>query len=175
MTDEGEINAAATATAFVLSPLFDLRNSYFLLGGVAGISPKMGTLGSAAFARFSVQVALQYEIDARERPEGSPTGYIPQGTTGVGQYPQYIYGTEVYELNDALRQRALDFARNATLNDTLEAQAYRELYVSSSDYSPATSAPSVLACDTATSDVWWVICERARAILTCSAGTPELC
>lgn len=156
VTDEGEINAAATATAFVLSPLFDLRQSYFLLGGVAGISPKVGTLGSAAFARFSVQVALQYEFDARERPEGAPTGYVPQGTTGVGQYPKYIYGTEVYELNDALRQHALNFARNATLNDTSDAQAYRALYAGGdTDYSAATAPPSVVACDTATSDVWY--------------------
>ncbi|KZV70614.1 purine nucleoside permease [Peniophora sp. CONT] len=156
VTDEGEINAAATTTAFVFSPLFDLSKSYFLLGGVAGISPKMGTLGSVAFARFSVQVALQYELDAREKPEGASTGYIPQGTTGVGQYPRYIYGTEVYELNDALRQHAINFARNATLNDTLEAQAYRALYDGGdSDYSPATATPSVVACDTGTSDVWY--------------------
>ncbi|VDB99125.1 unnamed protein product [Peniophora sp. CBMAI 1063] len=137
VTDEGEINAAATATAFVLSPLFDLRQSYFLLGGVAGISPK-------------------YEFDARERPEGAPTGYVPQGTTGVGQYPKYIYGTEVYELNDALRQHALNFARNATLNDTSDAQTYRALYEGGdTDYSAATAPPSVVACDTATSDVWY--------------------
>ena len=104
VTDDGEINAAATATALVLSPSFDLRSTYFLLAGDAGISPRVGTLASVAFARFSVQVALQYEFDARERPEGSPTGYVPQGTTGVGQYPEFIYGTEVFELNDALAQ-----------------------------------------------------------------------
>ncbi|VDC03909.1 unnamed protein product [Peniophora sp. CBMAI 1063] len=155
ITDEGEINAAATATAFVLSDRFDLRKSYFLLAGDAGISPKVSTLGSVAFARFSVQVALQYEFDARERPEGSPTGYIPQGTTGYNQYPQYIYGTEVYELNDALRQRAIDFARKATLNDTADARAYRATYAGNESYTPAISTPSVVGCDTATSDVWF--------------------
>ncbi|KDQ15329.1 hypothetical protein BOTBODRAFT_187430 [Botryobasidium botryosum FD-172 SS1] len=155
ITDEGEINAASTITALVLSSLFDLRKSYFLLGGVAGISPKAGTLGSVTFARFSVQVALQYEIDARERPENFSTGYIPQGTTGAGQYPTHIYGTEVYELNDALRQRAIAFAQKARLNDTADAQAYRALYANAPDFAAATAAPSITGCDTATSDVWW--------------------
>ena len=154
VTGEGEINAAATATALVLSPSFDLRSTYFLLAGDAGISPRVGTLASVAFARFSVQVALQYEFDARERPEGSPTGYVPQGTTGVGQYPEFIYGTEVFELNDALRRHAMGFARQATLNDSASAQAYRATYDSNPEFLPATLAPSILACDTATSDVW---------------------
>ncbi|VDB86989.1 unnamed protein product [Peniophora sp. CBMAI 1063] len=155
ITDEGEINAAASTTAFVLSPMFNLTSSYFLLAGDAGINPRVGTLASVAFARFSVQVALQYEFDARERPEGSPTGYIPQGTTGYGQYPGFIYGTEVFELNDALRRHAIGFARRATLNDSASAQAYRETYASEANFLPALLPPSVLSCDTATSDVWF--------------------
>ncbi|KZV63928.1 purine nucleoside permease [Peniophora sp. CONT] len=155
ITDEGEINAAASTTALVLSPSFNLTNTYFLLAGDAGINPKVGTLASVAFARFSVQVALQYEFDARERPEGSPTGYIPQGTTAVGDYPSFIYGTEVYELNDALRRHAIGFARNATLNDSASAQAYRATYAADPENLPATLEPSILSCDTATSDVWF--------------------
>ncbi|TBU38215.1 purine nucleoside permease [Dichomitus squalens] len=155
VTDEGEINAALSTFALIHSPLFNLTQSYFLLAGDGGISPKQGTLGSVAFARFSVQVALQYEIDGREIPDGFPTGYVPQGTTAPDQWPLYIYGTEAFELNDALRQRAVALARKAKLNDTASAQQYRQLYASEPQYAAALGEPRVLACDTATSDVWW--------------------
>lgn len=155
VTDEGEINAAASTMAFVLSPLFNLTQTYFITAGDGGMSPKVGTLGSVAFAEYAVQVALQYEIDAREKPQNFSTGYIPQGTTSLGSYPQYIYGTEVFRLNDALRQKAIAFAKTASLNDSADAQAYRQLYANNTDFAPALGAPSILACDTATSDVWW--------------------
>ncbi|KAI0310839.1 purine nucleoside permease [Amylostereum chailletii] len=155
VTDEGEINAATTALALVLSPSFNLTQTYFLLAGDGGISPKVGTIGSVTFARYAVQVALQYEFDAREKPANFSTGYVPQGTTALGAYPLYIYGTEVFELNDDLRQRAIQFAQQASLNDTASAQAYRANYANVSDFAAATTAPSVIGCDTATSDVWW--------------------
>lgn len=59
-----------------------------------------------------MQVALQYEIDAREKPDNFSTGYIPQGSFAPDQYPLSIYGTEVFEVNDALRQIAIGFTSN---------------------------------------------------------------
>lgn len=155
VTGEGEINAAGSALALVLAPEFNLTQTYFFLAGDGGINPKIGTLASVAFAQFAVQVALQYEFDARERPDGFSTGYVPQGAVTLEDYPAYIYGTEVFQLNDALRQRALEFARTATLQDSPSAQAYRQLYADVAEYGPALALPSVLSCDTATSDVWW--------------------
>ncbi|KAF7797373.1 hypothetical protein EIP86_008568 [Pleurotus ostreatoroseus] len=155
VTGEGEINAATSTLALVLAPEFNLTQTYFLLAGDAGINPKVGTLASVAFAQFAVQVALQYEIDAREKPDNFSTGYIPQGAVDVGSYPGFVYGTEVFQLNDALRQHAIAFAKTATLNDSSSAQAYRQLYANQSDFAPALGSPSVLACDTATSDVWF--------------------
>jgi purine nucleoside permease len=58
-TGEAEINAATTITALTLSSKFDLRSTYFLVAGIAGINPYHGTLGTAAFARFSVQVGFE--------------------------------------------------------------------------------------------------------------------
>ncbi|KAF8317373.1 purine nucleoside permease-like protein [Clavulina sp. PMI_390] len=153
--DEGEINSAASVTALWLSPLFDLTQTYFLIAGDAGISPKVGTLASVAFARFAVQVALQYEIDAREIEPGWTTGYVPQGATAPGQFPTFLYGTEVYELNEPLRQRAISVAKKAILNDSADAQTYRNLYKNNSAYAVAVKKPEVIACDTATSDNWW--------------------
>ena len=61
-------------TALTFSSLFDFTTTYFLIAGIAGIDPKVATLGSVTFAKYAVQVALQYEFDAREIPENFTTG-----------------------------------------------------------------------------------------------------
>ncbi|KAH9923648.1 purine nucleoside permease-domain-containing protein [Fomitopsis serialis] len=152
---EGEINAAISTFSLVVSPLFNLTQTYFLLAGDGGINPKVTTIGSVAFAQFAVQVALQYEIDAREKPDDFSSGYIPQGSTTIDSYPRYLYGTEVFQLNDALRQRAMTFARAATFTDSPVAQAYRQQYANVPEFAPALAPPAVVGCDTATSDNWW--------------------
>ena len=81
--------------------------------------------------------------------------YIPQGSTFPTEYPQSIYGTEVFEVNDALRQIAIGFAQTATLNDSSAAVAYRANYASIAAYKPGSEPPSVLGCDVATSDVYF--------------------
>ncbi|KAL8943375.1 MAG: hypothetical protein Q9216_001084 [Gyalolechia sp. 2 TL-2023] len=155
LANPSEINAASTLTALTFSPLFDLRKTYFLIAGIAGISPKLATLGSVTFARYAVQVALQYEIDARSIPENFSTGYVPQGSVSPEEYPQSIYGTEVFELNNPLRDLAIAFARTATLNDSATAMLYRANYASSAAYIPGSQPPSVLGCDVATSDTYF--------------------
>jgi purine nucleoside permease len=107
------------------------------------------------FARFAVSVALQYEIDAREKPTNWTTGYFPQGGSSPTDGLVEIYGTEVFEVNDDLRQLAMAFARNATLNDTADAIAYRALYGQNTAYALGAQPPGVVACDTATSDVYF--------------------
>lgn len=63
-------------TALILSSRFNLTQTYFLLAGIAGVNPRHATIGSVALARYTVQVALQYEIDPRSLPDDWPTGYI---------------------------------------------------------------------------------------------------
>jgi purine nucleoside permease len=150
-----EINAASTISALIYSGKFDLTSTYFLIAGVAGVNPKVATLGSVTFARYAIQVALQYEFDAREIPSNFTTGYVPQGATSPSEYPQIIYGTEVFEVNDALRHVAIAFAKKATLNDSDAAIAYRANYKSTSVYSAGAAKPSVVACDVATADVYY--------------------
>lgn len=148
-TGEGEINAAGTIASLVHSDAFNLTKTYFMIAGIAGISPYQGTSADVTFARYAVQVALQYELDAREKPDNLSTGYFPQGSYSPEQYPQELYGTEVFEVNDALRKIAVAAAKQATLNDTAAAQAYRANYAVGL---AARSAPSVRECDVATSD-----------------------
>jgi purine nucleoside permease len=136
--------------------MFDLTQTYFFIAGIAGVNPKRATLGSAMFARFAVQVALQYEIDIRELSSDYSTGYIPLGSDYPNQYPTSIYGTEVFEVNEDLRSIAAGFARQANFSDSSAAKAYRAHYATESgEYQAATVAPGVVECDVATSDVYY--------------------
>lgn len=156
VTGEAEINAAVTVTSLVLSSHFDLTSTYFLIAGIGGINPEVATVSSVTFARYAVQVALQYEFDPREISGNFSTGYVPQGSNAPDEYPEELYGTEVFEVNDALRKFAVSFARTATLNDSADAIAYRALYHTPDGiYAAGTQAPSVIECDVATSDNYW--------------------
>lgn len=156
VTGESEINAAATITSVALSCLFDLTQTYFFIAGIAGVNPERATTGSVMFARYAVQVALQYEIDIRELPPGYATGYIPMGAEVPGRYPSTLYGTEVFEVNADLRTMAAHLARQATLSDSAAAKEYRAHYATKDDqYKAATLAPGVVKCDVATSDVYY--------------------
>ncbi|KFY83118.1 hypothetical protein V500_10164 [Pseudogymnoascus sp. VKM F-4518 (FW-2643)] len=150
-TGESEINAANTISALVHFPAFDLTKTYFMIAGIAGINPRHGTIGAVTFSKYAIQVALQYEFDVREIPDNFTTGYIPLGAFSPDQYPVSIYGTEVFEVNEALRDIAIEFAKTAELNDSTVSQAYRSNY----DYPAAKKAPSILTCDVATSDVYY--------------------
>ncbi|KAJ7067540.1 purine nucleoside permease-like protein [Mycena amicta] len=152
---EGLVNAAASVTALAFSPLVDLRKTYVLVAGIAGVNPKIATIGSVTFARYAVQVGLQYEIDAREIPPGWDTGYFAQGTKEPGRFPEILYGTEVFEVNDALRRRAFAAAEKAQLKDTDECKELRTGYKASTTLAAAISPPSIVLCDTLTSDTFW--------------------
>lgn len=151
-----EINAASTITALTLSPCFNLTSTYFLVAGIAGVNPHLATTGSVTFAKYAVQFDLQYEFAQSQVPANWSSGYVPQNAfvPDVDQpvdYPTEVYGTEAFELNANLRARAVYLASLATLNDTAAAAAYRATY----PYAPANQPPSVVECDTGTSNVYW--------------------
>ncbi|KAI9806058.1 MAG: hypothetical protein M1833_004465 [Piccolia ochrophora] len=163
---EGEINAATSMTALTASPKFDLTKTYFMVAGIAGIDPKQGTLASVNFARYAVHTLLQHEIDAREIPDNFDTGYVSFGTKEPGQYPSELWGTEVFELSEALQKLAIGFAEGAELADSDKASEYRALY-NSDDTANAVKGPNVQACDVATGDTYW----HGEKIGTTFAGT----
>jgi len=90
-TLRAEINAAATVAAFVLSSQFDLRSTYFLIAGIGGVNPEVATICSVVFARYAVQVSLQYEVDVRDLTSDYNTGYVPLGSVSTDEYPRQIY------------------------------------------------------------------------------------
>ena len=150
-TGMGHANAAASTMALALSPQFDLSRTYFVVTGIAGIDPDVGTLGAAAWARYLVDFGLQQEFDAREAPAGWDTGYVGIGAADPATRPKLEYGTEVFQLDEALLQRALALSRGAKLEDNDTAAAYRKQYPQAA----AQAAPGVLQCDTLGGDTWW--------------------
>src|SRR5215472_3803587 len=84
-TGMGYANAASSIAAIVLSRRLDLSKTYFIISGIAGVAPALGTLGSAHWARYAVDGGLQNEIDAREIPPGWSSGYLEIGASAPGQ------------------------------------------------------------------------------------------
>ncbi|KAK0611809.1 purine nucleoside permease-domain-containing protein [Immersiella caudata] len=112
------------------------------------------TLGGVVLARYAVQVALQFELDAREMTENFTTGDFPYGKSQSNQYAAKQYGTEVMELIEDLREIAYALASKARLADNAQAAQYRARYKPLKDLAAATMGASVAKCDTATSDVY---------------------
>jgi purine nucleoside permease len=171
-TGMGHANAAASMMAVLYSGLFDLRQTYFLVAGIAGIDPLRGTIGSAAWARYVVDVGIAQEIDARELPRGWRDGYFGVYTDGPEQKPKLEYRTEVFRLDEGLLQRAFALSRAATLEDSEDLRSYRQHYRAAA----ARARPQVIQCDTASGDTWWSgerLGEHARhwtGLLTDGAG-----
>jgi purine nucleoside permease len=140
------INPAANLVALGNSPLFDLRQSYWLLQGIAGVTPAHGTIGSAAWTDFVVDGDAVREIDARELPPGWETGSyplmgerpyprprVPPGTaedTRTWREPAFhISGRhDVVRLNPVLTAWAFGLTRGLTLPDTAAMKRNRASY-----------------------------------------------
>jgi purine nucleoside permease len=183
---EGHANVAASTMALVLSERFDLRRTYFLIAGIAGIDPNQGTTGSAAWARYLIDYGISWEIDAREIPGTTadpttpawPYGYLAIYPTDTTVQPWNSlptiptpYHSEMYQLNEALLQKILSLTStvNLTVNDNPTAQAYRGHYAQAAAKAP----PRVIQCDTTAGDTWYhgnYLGERAEAWTTLWTG-----
>jgi purine nucleoside permease len=150
-TDMGYSNAAASMSALLYASGFDLRNTYFIIAGIAGISPKHGTVATAAWADYAVDYSLSHEIDAREMPQAWAYGYFGIHTSAPGELPRFDYRTEVFQLNTALVDRAYKLSQHVKLSDSDAARAYRAGFTTA----PANQPPAVTRCDTVSGDTWY--------------------
>jgi purine nucleoside permease len=171
-TGMGHASAAASMMAVLYSGQFDFRQTYFIIAGIAGIDPARGTIGTAAWARYAVDVGIAHEIDARELPDGWKDGYFGVMTDSPDAVPKFDYRSEVFKLDESLLQRAYTLSKSAVLEDSDDVRVYRKHYPTA----PANLPPKVTICDTATSDTWWVgerLSDHARhwlKLLTQGAG-----
>lgn len=121
LTGVGTARAAATMMALGSDPRFDLTRAYFVIAGIAGIDPQMGSLGSAVWSDYVVDGDLAHEIDAREIPKEWKTGYVPLGKSVPYEQPrQARFGDDgnVYHLNPSLVDWAFGLTKDIRLEDT---------------------------------------------------------
>ncbi len=156
VSGEGPARMAASITALGDDPRFDLTHSYFVLAGIAGIDPKVGSVASAAWAKHVV-TGEAHEIDAREIPPGWSTGYVPLTRTSPFEQPapepSGNWGTSMYTLDAGLVDWAYHLTRDIVLPDSAPLMAIRARYTQDA---AARRPPFVLEGDTLASGIFWV-------------------
>lgn len=152
---EGPARMASSITALANDPRFDFTHAYWLLAGIAGINPNVGSVASAVWAPQVVDGDLGYEIDAREIPPDWTTGYVPFGRTSPFQPPTPPVATDsganAFTLNAGLVDWAYQFSSGAVqLPDDANLQQLRARYTNSpaAQRPPAITKGAVLAAGT---------------------------
>ena len=72
--------ATELVMALCLDPQLDLRRTYWIMNGIAGIDPAAGPMGSAVWAENVVDGDAMREIDESEAPSQWPYGLFAIGT-----------------------------------------------------------------------------------------------
>jgi purine nucleoside permease len=149
------VRAGLQILALGLDPRFDLSRSYWLVNGIAGVSPHVGTEGSAAWARHVIDGDIAYEIDSREAPADWPYGIMALGNKTpltAPVIPDWAPKPMIWKLNPALVDWAFHLTKSVELHDDAAAQAHRALYVG---FPAALTAPKVFIGDSFASCRYW--------------------
>jgi len=158
----GTARATASVMALGLDPRFDLTHAYFLVAGIGGMDPRMGSLGSAVWAEWIVDGDMGYEIDAREIPSSLPsatpeqralwtTGYVPLRKSTPYEQPLAPENNAVYHLNPALVDWAFALTKDIVLPDTTEMKERRMQFEGEMAHRP----PFVLKGDDLSASTFW--------------------
>ncbi len=152
-TGPGVSNSAIVITALGLDSRFDLSDSYFIVGGVAGGDPEDVTIGSAAWSRWVVDGDLMRSIDPQEAPEEWPYGLFPTDGKGPGDRSGgFTYPNMVFPLNPGLVQWAYNTSKDVELMDHPDVVATRALY---SDMPVASAKPTVIMGESLGANAYW--------------------
>ena len=148
------VNATASMMALGLDPRFDLTHAYILINGIAGVDPKIASIGSAAWANYVVNDVAR-EIDPREAPKDWPYGIYPSGATRPD--PQALTTTtwtrsNLYTLNPSLTAWAYAQTKDLNLGDDPKVAAFRAGFTNDP---AARRPPFVLIGATFASDYYW--------------------
>ena len=154
LTGVGTARTAATIMALGLDPRFDLTHAYFLVAGIAGIDPEVGSLGSAVWSDYIVDGDLAHEIDAREIPASWKTGYVPLGKSTPYEQPRAArFGDDgnVYQLNSNLVSWAFNLTKDTPLPDNPQIAERRMAFAGTAAHRP----PFVLRGDNLSAATFW--------------------
>ncbi len=149
--------------ALALDPQLDLRKTYWIINGIAGIDPAAGSIGSAAWAKNVVDGDAMREIDEREAPAGWPYGLFAIGTTKPNTLPMAasqnggwggakLTYTMDFALNAGLADWAYGLTKNLALPDSDALKAYRAKYTG---FPLAQQPPHIIMGDTLGATRYW--------------------
>ena len=166
----GAIRPAANVMALGLSPRFDLRKSYWLINGIAGVSPEDGTIGSAFWTDYVVNGDLVHAIDPREMPKGWPDGFYALDKTRPEEQPRVKAGSAddvkawpaegarmdwrgtVTRMNPQLMQWAYELTKDTKLEQT---DAMRVMDARYMGFAKAQGQPHVDVGANLTTEAFW--------------------
>jgi purine nucleoside permease len=147
------VNAGPSMMALGLDPRFDLSHAYFLVAGIAGIDPKLGSISSAAWASYVVG-DISRQIDSREAPADWPYGLFVIGSKAPNVLPATSMSNDLYELNGKLAHWAYEHTKAVKIPDNAATVESRAGWVGS-EYPNAAAAPVIFEGDSFASDTYW--------------------
>lgn len=148
------VNATASLMALGLDPRFDLTHAYILINGIAGVDPRVASIGSAAWANFVINDAAR-EIDPRDAPSDWPYGIFPSGATrpNPSTLPTTPWArSNLYTLNPKLATWAYNQTKDLNLGDDPKVATFRASFTNDP---AARRPPFVLIGATFASDYFW--------------------
>jgi purine nucleoside permease len=152
VTNMGTANATASILAVGLDPSIDTSQTYWMVAGIAGTPPEIGTTGSGAWAEWVVNADLSHHVNATEMPAEWDYPFIPLGCSDQWCDDGWKAGTEFYQLNAELTRWAYELSKDVELADNEDAQAYRANFPAEL---PGSQPPQVLICDSLDGDMYW--------------------
>jgi purine nucleoside permease len=165
----GNIKPGVNLMALGADARFDLRQSYWLINGIAGVSPADGTIGDAFWTDFVVNGDLVKEIDGREIPSGWSDGFFsldgsapgdPKGAAGweddvrtwAGDDAKANRRGNVIRLNRALLNWAYGLTKDMPLEEDAAMKASRLRY---GTQGPTGAGPRVRIGANIATEVFW--------------------
>lgn len=121
--------ARTSLSSLIVDPRFDLSRAYWLMAGIAGVDPKAGSIGSAAWSDWVVDGDPLYEIDDREIIAGWPWGLYAANSNGPGEKGDHAGASGMaWRLDPGLTRWAFEQTRNIPLADNAHLAADRAGY-----------------------------------------------
>ena len=139
--------------ALIMSGKFDFSKTYWLVAGIAGVDPRTGSIGSAAWANWVVDADPTFEIDDREIPKDWPWGIYSLGTGRPGVKGDAKGSSDMaWRLDPGLTQWAFQLTKDVPLPDDDKLRAARALFP---EEPAALKPPSVMIGDALGTTRFW--------------------
>jgi purine nucleoside permease len=137
----GKVASSSSVQAIILSPQFDMSQTYFIVSGVAGTPPERGTIADVSWATWLVDYDLGHRWAPEEGEPGAPTFMPRKGYEKV----------RLFQLNPDLVGWAMQLTGKTNLKDSEAARSYRMRYPQEA----ARSAPAVKTGTHVTGDTFF--------------------